>query len=326
MRGRTFSLLASLTVRVLAFAVLALGAAVPAGALWWSAKPQNPVAAQSVTSFPHVQRRWLGTVPRYRGVIVLTLHDVLPNARGRYTLPPSAFAADMVALKAAGLHTISGETFARYVRGEQVYLPPRSILLTFDDGTKGNWIYADPMLRRLRFKAVEFVITGRVGQHQPYYLNWAEVKRMQSSGRWAIGSHTRDGHGFVATSPSGERHASLTNMEWQPGRQQLEGEAAWRSRVTRDLSGSISDILKHKLPRPSLFAFPFSATSTPTNDPAIPRLLAGITDQLFVSSFEDDSDAWPILPHAKGYLHRLEIFRQTDPDRMLAEIRTAARR
>jgi poly-beta-1,6-N-acetyl-D-glucosamine N-deacetylase len=145
---------------------------------------------------------------------------------------------------------------------------------------------------------------------------------MNASGRWSIQSHSRRGHGFVATGPNGETGAFFTNMSWQAGWKELESETEWRARVAKDLLGSNADIGRHQMPRPVLFAFPFSASTIPTNDPAIPRLLQRITDDLFTGVFEDSADARSITPSMQGsYLPRLEVFRTTSPTQLLKEMR-----
>src|ERR1043166_982460 len=39
-----------------------------------------------------------------------------------------------------------------------VALPPRSIVLTFDDGYLDNWVYVYPILKKYRLKATIFVV------------------------------------------------------------------------------------------------------------------------------------------------------------------------
>jgi biofilm PGA synthesis lipoprotein PgaB len=127
-----------------------------------------------------------------------------------------------------------------------------AILLTFDDNIKSVWVNADPILERYHFRGVEFTITGRVGKHQPYYMNWGEIERMARSGRWDFESHTRYGHRRVDTGGP-----FLTNLTFLRGQRRLETLAEYEHRVSHDLDGSIEDLEKHGLPRPTLFAFPF---------------------------------------------------------------------
>ena len=49
-------------------------------------------------------------------------------------------------------------------------IPEKSVLLTFDDGYKDNFVEAYPLLKKHDFSAVNFVITGAVTKRsQPIY-------------------------------------------------------------------------------------------------------------------------------------------------------------
>ena len=73
-------------------------------------------------------------------------------------------------------------------------MPPHSVMITFDDGAKGVWQYADPVLARYDLHATAFIITGFVGTHAPYYMTWDEIAELHDSGRWDIEAHTHLGH------------------------------------------------------------------------------------------------------------------------------------
>ena len=56
------------------------------------------------------------------------------------------FSADMVRLRREGYDTITLPAFIRFLRGQPVSLPPRPLLLTFDDGRADVSTKADPVL------------------------------------------------------------------------------------------------------------------------------------------------------------------------------------
>jgi poly-beta-1,6-N-acetyl-D-glucosamine N-deacetylase len=124
--------------------------------------------------------------------VVLVYHDVQPRPEPPYTVSPRQLASHVAMLRAAGFTPVSVAQVVAWLNGRP--LPPRAVMLTFDDSTKGTWIYGDPILAAAGFRAVSFVITGWVGTHQPYYLTWDELGRMQASGRWDLQSHSRLGH------------------------------------------------------------------------------------------------------------------------------------
>src|SRR3989442_9747127 len=66
-------------------------------------------------------------------------------------------------------------------------LPPKPIILVFDDGYDDAYIQAFPLLREFRFGATVAAITGAIGQAA--YLNWDQIKEMLRGGVEFV-SHT----------------------------------------------------------------------------------------------------------------------------------------
>ena len=92
----------------------------------------------------------------------------------------------MHALAAAGWHTLTAATLvADLVAGQRP--PPRSFVVTFDDGWYDGFTNALPILRRNRFVGTFYVITGRfnVGHN----LSIRQMQAMRAAGN-EIGDHT----------------------------------------------------------------------------------------------------------------------------------------
>lgn len=51
-------------------------------------------------------------------------------------------------------------------------LPPRAVLITFDDGYDDNYRHAYPLLREAGLSAMFFVSTGHIDSGQPYLYDW----------------------------------------------------------------------------------------------------------------------------------------------------------
>ncbi|MFD6529365.1 polysaccharide deacetylase family protein [Streptomyces sp. NPDC060184] len=192
--------------------------------------------------------------------VVLAYHDVGPGGRGKYTVTPEDFDAQLAALTRAGYRSLTTEEFVRYLAGGA---PParRSVYLTFDDGTHGLWVHADRILAKYRMHAAVFLITGSVGRHRPYYLSWQEIGRMAATGRWDFEDHTHAQHRRGAVDAAGTRASALSSRLWLPGERRPEREDEYRARITGDLDTSFAEMARHGLPRPRLFAYPFSEAS-----------------------------------------------------------------
>src|SRR5437899_582556 len=107
----------------------------------------------------------------------------------------------MTMIHHAGYQTVDLETFFRFVRGEHVDLPPRPLLLTFDDARADSWTGADGILTKLGYTAVMFVDVGRVDGGDPEYLRWPELQTLQESGRWDLQLHSGHGHTYIQYGP-----------------------------------------------------------------------------------------------------------------------------
>ncbi len=67
-------------------------------------------------------------------------------------------------------------------------LPPKSVILTFDDGYRDFYTSAFPLLKKYNLRAVSFYIVGY--SNYPTYMNWDMVKEIHNSGLVDVESHT----------------------------------------------------------------------------------------------------------------------------------------
>ena len=125
-------------------------------------------------------------------VPVLMYHRVAPrstatNAVSRdLTVNPASFRAQMRWLAAAGYHPVSQTSVFRAVF-DGAPLPPRPLVITFDDGYVDAVTYVAPVLAPRHWPATFFIITGRVGARA--FLTWPQLRRLDRMGM-DIGSHT----------------------------------------------------------------------------------------------------------------------------------------
>ena len=68
-------------------------------------------------------------------------------------------------------------------------LPPRPILITFDDGYRDVFFQASPALARFGFRATAYVVSGRISAGDPSFLTWPLLRALERRGI-EIGSHT----------------------------------------------------------------------------------------------------------------------------------------
>ncbi|MEV4341606.1 polysaccharide deacetylase family protein [Streptomyces sp. NPDC049590] len=249
--------------------------------------------------------------------IVLAYHDINPEPTNEYTLTPQQLDTQLAKLTAAGYRALSTQEFTRYLT-TGTSPAPRTVYLTFDDGTRGLWAHADQVLAKHKMRAASFLITGAVGTHRPYYLSWAEIDRMKASGRWDFQDHTHLSHERAAIDAAGHQGSVLANRLWLPESKRLETEDEYRTRVRTDLDESLRAFAGHHLPAPQLFAYPFSETAGPTNLAARnTSVLERLLRERFTASLTNvSSRPLPAGPRAAAarQVERLEVMRTTSTD------------
>lgn len=268
--------------------------------------------------------RWFRSNTSQTAPVILSYHDLEPAGtirRGnRYPVTPEQFARDMEMLDEAGFTTLTQRQLEDYLHGKPV--PSRSVFLTFDDGTKGIWKYADPILAQHHFHAAAFVITGVVGKHQPYYLTWPELHRLYATGRWDVAAHTDLGHWRLPIDAKGDAAPFLVNRRWLAKQGRLETLDEWDRRITDDLRASRRELERHGFPAPSLFAYPFSALNLPTNDRRIPALLEQRASSVFEVTMINSQDAGLVTRSQVGrrLLDRVEVLNTMSIQRLFDRI------
>lgn len=117
----------------------------------------------------------------------------------------ATFAADLKFLKANGYCTIGSRDLVNYLNGG-TQLPPRSVMLTFDDGPRNFYDVAFPLLKHYDAKAVHFIAPGLHAEEPAAStdarpMSWSEIREIHDSGLVDFQSHTFESR-YVPTWPS----------------------------------------------------------------------------------------------------------------------------
>ncbi len=275
-------------------------------------------------------------LPDRTAPVVLAYHDIRPvaatteypdpagNPHYRLVVTPEMFDAQLTALQAAGYTSITSQEYVAYLRGGAI--PRRSVLITFDDGTHGLWTHADKILQRHGMHGVAFLITGDVGKNRPYYLSWQEIDRMAASGRWDFQSHTHKMHARLPVDANGTLASELVSRRWLFEKSRRETLGEFEQKIRHDLSASVADIVDHGLPRPTLFAFPFSEgyRGSDGGDPQAAAVTARVINELFVGSFNNATPR-PSPAGARaaavGMVDRIEVTHSSTVQELLEQVR-----
>jgi len=141
-------------------------------------------------------------------VTILAYHRVFPDKRGSLAVTPENFEYQLTSFLQKGYSAITlKDLYENYLKMGKA-IPPRTLVITFDDGYKDNYAYAFPILRKLKVPATIFLAADYIGKEvtfpwdriDPDLLNvtftsmdhpltWEQSKEMHQAGI-EFGSHT----------------------------------------------------------------------------------------------------------------------------------------
>lgn len=132
-------------------------------------------------------------------VPVLMYHRIGDAEDSPWWVTPGDFANQLRCLREQGYQSIVPSDLAAHQRWGWP-LPPKPVLITFDDGYLTTLENAEPLLKKEGFRAVCYLITGKVsespGTRQAWegtpLLTWPEVRDMEKRGTVVFGGHSRN--------------------------------------------------------------------------------------------------------------------------------------
>lgn len=172
---------------LLAILVLALVSGCGLRDLWnqETAPTKEPVqVVQEVPKKPVITETTGTEVPK--GVPVLMYHMVGPDEDNDAVIREDLFRAQMKLLKEKGFHPISMQQLYDYMTAGKG-LPPKPVVLNFDDGYKDTYTIVYPIMKEYNFPFTVYVNPGDVGTR----LTWDELKEMSEGGA-TISNHGYD--------------------------------------------------------------------------------------------------------------------------------------
>jgi peptidoglycan/xylan/chitin deacetylase (PgdA/CDA1 family) len=122
-----------------------------------------------------------------RGIPVLMYHSISYEKGNTARVTKENFIKQMNYLKDNNYVTLTLDEAYNFLAND-IPMPEKSLVLTFDDGYLDNYVDAFPILKEFGFKATIFVITGTVDKN-PSYMKLEQLKEMLAHGI-DIQSHT----------------------------------------------------------------------------------------------------------------------------------------
>jgi len=130
---------------------------------------------------------------------VLTYHSI-DNSGSVISTDPKTFRKQMQILADADFNVVSLKTLGKSLL-ENAALPPKTIVLTFDDGFQNFYTTAFPVLNKYNFPATVFLITDYCGKFNDWagnlptlepskLMDWSEIKEL-SKNNIEFAAHSR---------------------------------------------------------------------------------------------------------------------------------------
>lgn len=173
----------------------ATNVAIIAPAVTIAAKPSDAPAAKAVEINGAIAADPVTVLARQE-VPILCYHQIRDwrstdsKTAQNYIVPVQTFKEQIKMLADSGYHTVLPDQLYAYLTTGAA-LPPKPIMLTFDDTDLEQFTEAAPEMKKYGFKGVFFVMTVSLGR--PHYMSKEQVKQLSDDGH-AIGSHTWDHH------------------------------------------------------------------------------------------------------------------------------------
>ncbi|MFZ5754981.1 MAG: polysaccharide deacetylase family protein [Bacillota bacterium] len=191
-------------------------------------------------------------------VPVLIYHHFAPPGLNIHynnaVLTPEQFETQMRYLVENHYNVISLRDLAEAMEKGQA-LPPKTLVITMDDGYESNYVYVFPILKKYNIKATINLIVSYIKEEHPVpfnpeittYLTWKQIEEMKASGLIDFQSHTFNQHYY---GPVDEKYRimkpALTTPLYKPEENRRETKEEYRERVLADLKKA-KDLLEERL-------------------------------------------------------------------------------
>jgi peptidoglycan/xylan/chitin deacetylase (PgdA/CDA1 family) len=134
----------------------------------------------------------------------ILLYHRIDQAGLSTSTPPEVFYSHLSMMKEEGWRTLSQEEFSTCLDKGRAP-PPRTFLITFDDGYETVYTEALGMLRALDFSAIAFIATGLIrdsdvvtgDDDKDKFMTWDQVRELQDSGVIDCQSHSHSHDNFT---------------------------------------------------------------------------------------------------------------------------------
>lgn len=120
---------------------------------------------------------------------VLCYHRCGEKVTDSMTIKTKAFAEQLEWLKANGYTVIPLQTAADYLNGKIKSIPPKSIVITADDGHKSVYSDMAPLIKKYKVPVTLFIYPSAISNAK-YAMTWDQLRELEATKLFHVESHT----------------------------------------------------------------------------------------------------------------------------------------
>lgn len=124
-------------------------------------------------------------------VPILCYHRLGPTVTDSMTVTTDVFESQLRYLRDNGYTVIPLRALVDYRLGTAPPPPPRSVVITFDDGHRSVYEHALPLIRQYGIPVTLFIYPSAISNsHAPYAMSWEQLGELAATGLFDVQSHT----------------------------------------------------------------------------------------------------------------------------------------
>src|SRR6185312_13645632 len=124
-------------------------------------------------------------------VPVLCYHRFGPTVADSMTVTTPVFEAHLMYLHDHGYTVIPLQALVDYELGKAPPPPPRSVVITVDDGHRSVYEQMLPLVKQYNIPVTLFIYPSAISNsHAPYAMSWEQLHELVDTGLFSIQSHT----------------------------------------------------------------------------------------------------------------------------------------
>ena len=182
--------------------------------------------------------------------LALCYHDIpLRVDLDNYGVDRASLVEQIEYLRNHGYHFIGTEDIRKAYQEEKP-LPPKAVLLMFDDAYLSFYAFVHPLLELYGYPSVLGVETRWIENPPPDLkaplMNWKQIEEVARSGLVEIASHSHALHHGVLYNSQGNKAPAAVSRIYDPAGGDYESEDAYRRRIYEDCLMS-REVLREKL-------------------------------------------------------------------------------